>query len=398
MKVLFLLNMDFTSQGPSNHLFEGILKKSLEDGNIVHLIKKSIKNKNPNTPEEILKNKNISADSIKIDETEKTNFIARYLVDLIYAFKCVKYYRKKKEFDVVFLQSCNTAFFHIALLKFFLKKPILYNVQDIFPDNTSTIGVLKKSNIIYKILYFMQNQAYKNADRIITISEDMKKTLIEKKISADKIEVVHNWSYSDNFINIKDTENKFLKKYGISNNQFKVVYAGKIGALQNVEIIVKAANKLKDNKKIDFYIIGDGIKKSEIISYVNDNNLKNIKFFPLHPSEYATHIYSMADINIIPLKKGVIKTALPSKTATCLICEKPIIACVDVDSKYSKMIASCEKCYSVDSNDVSELAKCIENNFNNGVGGRSKDLRKLFEDIFLQEVNIKKYIDCMKKM
>ena len=58
------------------------------------------------------------------------------------------------------------------------KARLTYNVQDIFPENAAYIGSAK--GIVYKILSAEQRYAYRHADQIITISEDMKELLIEK--------------------------------------------------------------------------------------------------------------------------------------------------------------------------------------------------------------------------
>ena len=57
------------------------------------------------------------------------------------------------------------------------KARLTYNVQDI-PENAAYIGSVK--GIVYKILSAEQRYAYRHADQIITISEDMKELLIEK--------------------------------------------------------------------------------------------------------------------------------------------------------------------------------------------------------------------------
>jgi glycosyltransferase involved in cell wall biosynthesis len=128
------------------------------------------------------------------------------------------------------------------------------------------------------------------------------------------------------------------------------------------------------------------------MEYAEENELDNVSFYPMQPSGYAPHIYSMADINIIPLAEGIIKTALPSKTAFCLSCGKPIIACLDMDSKFSRMLRACEKCHVVGSNDAQGLANGILRNFEEGIKGRSSGERELFKTTFSREMNASEYI------
>lgn len=398
MKILFLLNIGFDTQGASVHLLEAVIEKALTKGYQVHTIQKNTTGKQLDVPTALMGYDSYSYDAIKVNEVRKQSFVKRYLVDIKYALSCIKYYKRHKDADVVFLQSCNTAALQIILVKYFLKKPIVYNVQDIFPINAQEIGLLKEKNPIFKALKKLQAYAYKMADRLITISEDMKSVLIKEGAVEDNVDVIYNWSYSDEIINIEDNENKFIKDFKINDNRYKVVYAGNMGTMQNVDVIMYAAKELKNEKNIVFYIIGDGVSKDKYLSFAQKNGLDNVIFFPLQPSEYAAHIYSMADVNIIPLAKGVIKTALPSKTATCLACGKPIIACVDYESDFGRIIANCDNCAVVNSNDYKSLAKTIRCYYRNRIAARSNGERKLFKEHFSKEKNVERYIKILEQI
>jgi colanic acid biosynthesis glycosyl transferase WcaI len=398
MKVLFVLNSGFDTPGASNHLLESIIERVLKEGNKVHIIQKHKTGQNPSIPSSLSVYKDLTYDIHKVDNVEKSNFKKRYIDDIKYAFSCLKYYRRSNDVDVTFLQSCNTAFFQILLLKLTVKKPIIYNVQDIFPINALKIGMLKENGLVYKILKLLQKKAYKMADKVITISEDMKKTICKEKVDEDKVDVIYNWSYSDELIEISDENNKFMLNNQINSNHYKVVYAGNIGTLQNVDVIIEAAKILKDEKEIHFYIIGNGVYRDKLLKFVSNNNLNNVTFFPMQETMYAPHIYSMADVNIIPLSKGVIHTALPSKTATCLASGKPIIACIDIESQFSKMIGACDKCSVIDSDDAKNLAICIKEYYNKNIKGYSIGERDLFKRYFSKNKNVDRYVDTIKQL
>lgn len=66
--------------------------------------------------------------------------------------------------------------------------------------------------------------------------------------------------------------------------------------------------------------------------------LNNVTFVGMQPPEEVADLYAAADVNVIPLQKGLIYAALPSKTADCLIAGKPIITCVDNGTAVEKII------------------------------------------------------------
>lgn len=398
MKVLFVLSSGLNKRGSQSHLLEAIISRLLSEGWEVHLIEKHGEGQSPELAVSIPESENLIRHICHVGNVEKDSLIRRYLNDVRYLFLSIKHYKKSRDADVIFLQSCNTAFFYTFAMKTLIGRPIIYNVQDIFPLNASMIGMIRRNGLLYRLLSLLERQAYRHSEKIITISADMKKSLVEEGVQEGKIQVIHNWSYTDEILEISDEKNSFLIDKGIDGSLYKIVYAGNLGAVQNVDIVLKAAQRLREVEGIRFYIIGDGVRKNTLMKYAEENGLKNVDFYPMQQPEYAPHIYSMADINVIPLAKGIIKTALPSKTAICLSCGKPIIACVDPDSVFAGMIGSCDKCSIIDSNDAEGLADCILNYYQDNVKERSAGERELFKRTFSKEANTSGYIHAMKEI
>ena len=234
---------------------------------------------------------------------------------------------------------------------------------------------------------------------IITISEDMKTLIVNTGVSKDSVFIAHNWSYSDSTVDIKWDDNAFVKKFGLEKDLFYVVYAGNIGVMQNVEIIIDAANKLKGREDIRFIIVGDGIGKSKLLEKANKLELRNVNFYPMQPPDIASHIYAMANVNVIPLKKGVINTALPSKTSACLSCGKPIIACVDKESEFASILHIYGAGAVVSPDNPDDLAREIVTlrNRSESLANMGMGAQKFFEHCFRRRNNVKVYSNVLKK-
>ena len=213
----------------------------------------------------------------------------------------------------------------------------------------------------------------------------MKDFIISKGIDANKISVIYNWGYSDDIVTISWADNLFVKKYDLKKD-FYAVYAGNIGMMQNVELIVKAARKMPDTK---FIIIGDGTNKKNIEKLVS--GYSNILLLPLQPSELAEHIYSMAGVNIIPLVEGGTKTAMPSKTGVVLSCGNPVIFCFGSGTRFARIVENNEAGTSVSATDEFELINQIYKIKNNTDNSTSKNYN-LFISLFRRSNNIKKYM------
>ena len=340
MKIAVVSIGSFDTQYSDYHIMRDIILGLLERGHEVNLIQKQYLNI-PQYPQQFDKyfGKQLQVHNIKFEKKAKADLKARYLADLSYYRQACKWMKENKP-DKVFLQSCNTAFLTVFYAKHILKCPLIYNEQDIFPENAYFAGILSESSMIYKVAHALQKYAYKNATALSTISDDMKSTIVTRYgISEDKVQVIYNWGHEELKAH-SEQDNVFLKKYPKKPGEFRVVYAGNLGKMQNVELILKAAALMKDEKDIGFFIVGSGVNEERLKTIAKEKELSNVSFVGMQPPEEIPDVYSAADVNLIPLQKKLIYAALPSKTADCLIAGKPIITCVDEQSSFAKLMES----------------------------------------------------------
>lgn len=355
MKILFWMFIGFDKHATSEHLLSAIIEQLCKQGNSVHIIQKNTGGIFNPIPESLSRYP-VTTDVVPFQAADKGSFIARYLTELKYIYSCNKLFTA--DYDAVFIQSTTVAGFAVRVIrKKYPRAVVTFNVQDIFPYNAVYSGIVAKNNILFKILAGIQRYGYKHSDHIITISEDMKDTLVSDGIETEKIEYIYNWSYQDEVY-----ENVDLTPVGhmFESSYFNVVYAGNIGIMQNVDIIIEAAKLMKDEKTIWFHIIGNGVYKDKLEAKAKKFGINNISFWNMQPPSIAPAIYSAADVNIIPLVKNVYRTALPSKTATCLACQKPIIFAIGKSSKFGQKIIDEAGCLVVEPDRADELSVAIK--------------------------------------
>lgn len=356
MKVLMWMDGSFDRRTPSEHLLVAIVQALYANGHTVHIIQQNTGGPLDVLPKELV-DLGVTTDCVPCQMAAKGNLTGRYLAGLGYIWRCRKAIWKHRDCEAVFNQSSNAAGVMAFMVKRLLPKARLtYNVQDIFPENAAYIGSAK--GIVYKILSAEQRYAYRHVDQIITISEDMKELLIEKGADSQKTEVVYNWSYTDSLYRYKDVYSEKIAKF-LSTGKFNVVYAGNIGAMQNVDVVVETAKLMQDEEDVHFHIFGDGMYKERLQHEAE--GLSNISFWPMQPSELAPSIYAMADVNVIPLAPNIYRTALPSKTATCIACGKPIVFCIGRESKLLNILEQNGLCAFVPSDDAKCLAESVLN-------------------------------------
>jgi len=209
-----------------------------------------------------------------------------------------------KKVDVIFASSTPpTQGATAALVKKVLRKPFIYNLQDIFPDSMVGTGLTRKGSLVFRIGRIIENFTYRNADKIIVISEDFKQNILAKGVPENKIEVIYNWVDENAVFPVSVEDNTLINELQIEPSKFNVVYAGNLGLAQNVDIIIDAAYKLKEVQDINFIIFGTGGVENELKEKVKKLGLKNVKIYPLQPYEKVSYVYSLADVSIVSCKK-----------------------------------------------------------------------------------------------
>ena len=177
------------------------------------------------------------------------------------------------------------------------KKKFIFNPQDLFPDSLIIAGEATEDSRVVKIGRRIEKFAYKNADVIVTITEDMAVNIRSRTEDKSKVHVVRNWIDTEKTVPIDRNINKLFDEFGLDRSKFYVVYAGNIGQLQGLEVLVDAAEILRDIKDVRFVIFGNGSEEIKLKRRIKAKGLLNIKVYPLLSLEKVSEVYSLGNVS-----------------------------------------------------------------------------------------------------
>ena len=283
-------------------------------------------------------------------------------------FRAVRYFwcnirtycigKKMKGIDAVFANSTPpTQGLTAGRVAKKLGVPFIYSLQDIFPDSLVTTGLTKENSFLFKIGKKIESATYGYCSRIIVISDSMKRNLINKNVSSDKISVVFNWTDPEKNFPVAKECNTLFDGFNISRQKFTVLYAGNFGEAQGAEIVLDAARKLAEIADIQFVIFGGGSGYEAAQKKALD--LKNVFIHPLMPPDKTSEVYSMGDVSVITCKKGMGQSGMPSKTWSIMSCNTPIIASYDTDSALADVLKASGAGICIEPENSSLLADAI---------------------------------------
>lgn len=320
-----------------------------------------------------------------------------------YVVACAKHFYygcKAKGADVLFVASTPPIQGAMAaLVKKVTGVPVVYNLQDIFPDSLVGTGLAKKGGLLWRIGRRIEDFTYRNADKIIVISEDFKRNIMAKGVPEDKIEVIYNWVDETAVVPVAKDENPLFEELGVNRELFHVVYAGNLGHAQNVQVLLDCADLLKGERDIEFLIFGTGGLKEEYEAYAKEKGLDNVRFFPLQPTEKVSQVYSMADVALVSCKKGLGGSAMPSKTWSILSAGTPVLCSFDRGGDLQRIVEENHLGLFAEAGDERALADNVMKFF------RDRDMcreygrngRKYIEANLTKEAGTSKYVSVLRQ-
>ena len=320
----------------------------------------------------------------------------RYFIQCVKQFNRGVFAKGARECDVMFVASTPPIKGAMAaMIKKCRRIPMVYNLQDIFPDSLVGTGLAKKGGLLWKIGRVVENFTYRNADKIIVISQDFKRNIMAKGVPEEKIEVIYNWVDENAVQPVAKGENPLYEEFGLSREAFTVVYAGNLGNAQNIGIILDAAKRFNDG--VQFVIFGTGGLEEEIRRRIAEEGLTNVRLLPLQPYERVRQVYSLGDACVVSCKEGLGGSAMPSKTWTIMSCGRPVIASFD-EGELKEIIESGPCGVFTHAGKVEEFAEAIKSLAANPelCQEMGRNARQFILDNLTKEVGTKKYVDVIK--
>ena len=304
---------------------------------------------------------------------------------------------KKTPTDAYYLYSSP---FFIGWMGIKLAKiaPTVYNAQDLFPDTLIKIKGYGESNPMIKFFRWMERKVYKKNTRIITISEEMKRTIMAQQCPAEKIEVIYNWADTEMLHHVEREDNKLMDELKVPKDKFIVSYAGDIGLFQGWPVIVEAAKKVHALKPdVLFVIIGSGSYKAKLEAQVAEEKLDFIEIRPMQPASRCAEIYSIGDLELVSIEPGLSKMALPSKTFVIMSSGSAVLSLVDQTSDIAQLIKQRDMGYTLEHGDAEALKDVILEAYEkrDHLAKQGKNARKFAEENAARKTQTRKYFNVI---
>ncbi len=203
--------------------------------------------------------------------------------------------------------------------------PFLFEVRDLWPAFAIAVGVLRNPLLIRASLW-LERFLYHRADRVMVNSPGFIDHVTGR--GARWVELIPNGSAPEMFDPTADGA-AFRAANGL-DGKFIVLYAGAHGMSNDLQVVLQAAETLREAGNIRFVFVGDGKEKAALQGTAAERRLDNTCFLPPVPKEGMCQVIAAADACLAILKPlEMYKTTYPNKVFDYMAAGRPVVLAID---------------------------------------------------------------------
>jgi glycosyltransferase involved in cell wall biosynthesis len=223
-----------------------------------------------------------------------------------------------------------------VLGKFLFRKPIIYWVQDLYPDLLTPFfpsSLRPLLSVLIPFLVFPERWV----DRYWVLTEKMKETLQMRGVSEDRIEVIPNpvFSGKEKGDPLRDTKRNspFLPWKG--DGSLLLFYGGNFGRVHEFDTLLGGIDLLV-GEKVFLILAGGGPRKEEVKKKVLPHH--PVKVFGRYSEEEEVEFLKRVDVGIVTLREGMDRYCIPHKIFTYMAYSLPILFVGEIHSYPASLI------------------------------------------------------------
>ena len=215
------------------------------------------------------------------------------------------------------------------------RAPLVFNVQDVFPDVAIELGAITNARVIAEARR-LERVTYGLADAVTVLSDDLRDNVASKLAprQRDKVRVIPNF-VDTAAVRPLDRMTAYRRELGIGTETV-VMYAGNVGLSQSLELMVASAEKLSHREDVVFVVNGGGSARPDLERKAA--GMTNIRFADYQPKDRLAEVLATGDIHVVPLRRGLARSSVPSKTYSILAAGRPLVASVDPGTEVARLV------------------------------------------------------------
>lgn len=345
----------------------------------------------------------IEINRIKYIQLKRSNILGRLINYFSFTASVLTKFMSIRKYKTIIVYSNPPILPMIASLayKAFGVK-IIFVSYDIYPEIAIKTNTINEKSIISKAMNFINKSLYKNANKVVALSYDMKEVILKNRsqINENQIEVIPNWFEDKIGLSTEQSYENILFKDFKAKEKLVVSYFGNMGIAQDLNTLIEAIKQFKNDKDVVFVFAGHGNKLSYLKDAVEKEELKNVIIYEFLHGEDFQDALNISDVFVVSLEKGLTGLAVPSKTYSYMMAGKPVIAIMGNNSDISKDLIANRAGFAMEVGELDSLVNAIRELKKNEQLRieMGLNIRRVFEEKYTTEKATSKYVDMIKNV
>jgi len=266
-------------------------------------------------------------------------------------------FRVRGRFDVILVYEPSpvTVGLPALALKALKRAPLLFWVQDLWPESLAATDAVRAGWIL-KAVQHLVRFIYRGCDRILVQSQAFVEPVLRYGIARERILYFPN--SAEGFYQPVTLEPDAAERPHMPEG-FRVMFAGNVGAAQDFDTILGAAERVKGETAIHWIILGDGRLLSWVETEVKRRGLgRSVHLLGRHPVESMPRFFALADAMLVTLRRDpILAMTVPARVQSYLACARPIVAALEGEG--ARVIREAGAGIAADAGDPDGLARAV---------------------------------------
>ena len=217
-----------------------------------------------------------------------------------------------------------------SLLRLLRRIPVVYDIQDMWPDTLRATGMLNNARAL-NVVAAVCGWVYRRVDHIVVLSPGFKRLLTARGVPERKLEVIYNWADE---AALATPQGGVPKELAADGRAFYILFAGNMGKAQALDAVLDAARLLQERgSRVRWVMLGGGVEVPRLKQRAADMRLNNMVFLPPVPMTEVGAYLNAANALLVHLRKDpLFEITIPSKTQAYMAVGKSVLMAVDGDA------------------------------------------------------------------
>lgn len=211
-------------------------------------------------------------------------------------------------------------------------------LQDVYPELAVELGVPFIRGPLASGLAASRNRSLQYAEATVVVGHLMGQRVEVLGAPRARIHVIPNWCNDEEIKPLGQSANP-LRETWVLQNKFVVGYSGNLGRAHEFGTVLAAAERLRDDPRVLFLMIGGGKRFDELARTVKERRLENLfRFVPYQGRTILTYSLATPDVHWISLKPELEGLIVPSKFYGVAAAGKPMIVIAAKDGELAQLV------------------------------------------------------------